>query len=261
MFIKYNETPVVKSSNLQMSFIQLFAQLITVVIMPFLFIGDPNPLICVLRPSCIGLLLTVSTCATMSKTRTLLRIFQSSTRMSKKEQLLTKLTEYFILLLFMLLSTSILLVSFQNETPNVLFFVSDEKKYRERYCNTDTHIVLQFGFVLMLLVFNTIIAVRARHLPANLKETRIIILSNILSVVIVGNVLWLSFLQKSYYWKSVFLFYAIFLLNGINFVILYTYKLYILLFVPEKNTKAYFNTCINNKIKKQVDDQIEMNEI
>ena len=95
-------------------------------------------------------------------------------------------------------------------------------------------------------------AIRARHLPESFKETRVIIFSCVSSCVVVGNVIWLSFLQKNHYWKQIFIFYSIYFLNGINFLTLYGYKMYILLFEPEKNTKKYFNLCIQKKVQKQV---------
>ena len=85
-FIKHNETPVVKSSNLILSSVQLVGQLLTVVMMPFLFIGEPNSKICVLRPICIGVFLTATTGVTMIKTRSLLRIFQKAIVMTDKEK-------------------------------------------------------------------------------------------------------------------------------------------------------------------------------
>ena len=160
----------------------------------------------------------------------------------------------FIPLLLFITDAFILLASFQYQAPNDEFFVSDKEKYREMYCNTDDHIVLQFCFILVILLINTVLAVKARHLPANFKETRVIILANILSVVIAGNILWLSYYEKSYYWKSIFMFYAVYLLTSINFVILYIYKVYIILFLPEKNTKKYFSSCIRKKIQKQTEE-------
>ena len=77
LYIRYHETPVVKSSNLILSCIQLSSQLLLVIVMPFLFIGTPNTLIRSLRPVFVGLLLTISTSITLCKTRTLLRKFSS----------------------------------------------------------------------------------------------------------------------------------------------------------------------------------------
>ena len=112
LYIKYNESPVVKSSNLLLSAIQLTAQIILVIILPYTFIGEPNTLACFLRPVLVGLLLTVAIYVTLCKTRTLLRIFQSKIRISNREKAKTGATELLVLLIFSFSDISILLVSF-----------------------------------------------------------------------------------------------------------------------------------------------------
>ena len=255
LFIKYNETPAVKSSNIILSFIQLTGQLLTVLIMPFLFIGEVNTMMCILRPVCIGILLTVTTGVTMIKIRTLLRIFQKPIPMTKKERVRAKYTEIFFLVLLVIIDASVLSISCVYKNPSEVDFTSDEEKYHKRHCNTDIHIIAQFGFLFLLLLFNSVQAIRARHLPENFKETRIIILASVLQCVIVGNVLWSYSFQKNYYWKSIFLFYATFLCNAINFTILYAYKVYIILFVPHLNTRKHFNSCMMRNMKKQQQQQ------
>ena len=251
LFIKHRETPIIKSSNIILSFLQLTAHLLTVIVMPFLFIGEPNVHICILKPVCVGLLLTLSTAVTLSKTTTFLKIFQSKVKMTAKQKSATKFVELIILVVLLICDIFILVILFNGKTPEVIQFVSDNERYREVHCTNDLDVLLQFSFIFFILSINSIQAIRARHLPSNFKETRIIILANLLSCVIVGNVIWSYFFQTSYYWRTVFLFYAVFLLNGINFIILYSYKIYIIMFLPELNSKKYFNECVMKKIKKQ----------
>ena len=107
------------------------------------------------------------------------------------------------------------------------------------------------AWVFLLTIGNSVQAIRSRHLPECFKETRVMMLSNILSCIISGNTVWLAFFQKRKTDQSIFLFYAILLLNGINFYTLYGYKLFILLFAPEKNTKQHFNLVVRKKVAKQ----------
>ena len=159
--------------------------------------------------------------------------------------------EVFSIIICVIIDACIMLVSFKFKPPDQTYFISDVEKYRGKHCNTDNHIIAQFGFIFILSLLNSVEAIRARHLPQSFKETRIIILASLLSTVIVGNVIWLSFFQKNYYWKTIFIFYAIFLLNSINFIILYAYKVYIILYLPHLNTKKFFNKCVMKKIEKQ----------
>ena len=248
LYLKYRSTPVVKSSNLLLSVVQLVSQFVLAVIMPFIFIGTPNVSSCTLRPLLVGLLLTISASVTNSKTRTLLRIFDSDIKLTKREMKKTRATEIFVLVVFLLIDSAILFISFKFKAPKELLFASETEKYREKHCNTDDHLIFQLVWIFVMLFTNSVMAFRARHLPESFKETRIIILSSILSCVIVGNVTWLSFLQEKYYWKTIFIFYSIYILNATNFLILYGYKVYILLFVPRKNTSTYFNLRIRQKI-------------
>ena len=179
--------------------------------------------------------------------------------MSKREIENAKMEEWFLVFVFVIVDASILFVSFTMLAPKEDYFVSDLEKYGEKYCNSDIHIVTQLSWAFILLVLNSAVAIKARHLPENFKETRVVVFAS-MSCVIVGNVIWLSFFQRNYYWKTIFLFYSIFSLNCINFMILYGYKVYILIFVPEKNTKKHFNLCTMAQVQKQAE-RIAMNKI
>ena len=163
----------------------------------------------------------------------------------------TRAWEILLLILMVVTNAFVLFISFKQNSPMVIEIISDEEKLREKSCNTDNHLLIQLIWVFLLMIFTSIQAIRARHLPENFKETRIIMLSNVLCCVIAGNTVWLSFFQVRQVRKSIFLFYAIFCLNSINFIILYSFKVYTILFAPQKNTKQYFNLVLRKKIEKQ----------
>ena len=246
LFMKHKDTPIVKSSNLQLSVLQLLTQIAIVVTTPFVFMTKPSTILCMLRPSCVGVLFTIAFTITMSKLKALLRIFQSQSRLTPEERRETKITEYFILVLFVIVDVVVLILSFQFRAISAKLLVLDKQKIREKRCSTNVHIFIQLGFIFILLVFNSIQAIRARHLPANFKETRVIMLANLLSIVIVGNIAWLT-ITETHHQQSIYLFYAMFLLNGINFITMYGYKVYIILFLSHLNTRQYFMECIRRR--------------
>ena len=251
LFIKSHNTPVVNSSNKILTAIQLSSQFLLVIILPFIYIGIPNVGICFIRLVVIGVLLTISSAVSFCKINTLLHIFNSHMTHSKKKRLKTKANEIFAIALLVLVSISISVVCFQNSFASVIYIVSDKEKYRDTSCNRDNHVLFQLAWIFLLTVVNSMQAVRSRHLPECFKETRILMLANILSSVICGNAIWLSFFQGRKVDQLIFLFYGILSLNSINFCILYVYKVIILLLAPEKNTKHYFNLVIRKKVAQQ----------
>ena len=140
--------------------------------------------------------MTVLTTVTLSKTHTMLKIFQACTLVSKKDRIKLRVSEYLIIAVLLIVDIFLLIISFVDTT------ISDEYNFIEQYCSNQLHITTQFIDILVLLVFNSIQAGRARHLPINFRETRIIILTNILSMFSLIITPWLAIYEKPHRQKK-----------------------------------------------------------
>ena len=102
IFITYRKTPIVTSSDKRLTAIQLMSNLLFAISLPLLFLARPSWTICLLRPIVIGFLLTLSFSITVAKAQKLLFIFQAVVSMDEKKQFLTKASQYFITLLWII---------------------------------------------------------------------------------------------------------------------------------------------------------------
>lgn len=251
MFIYYRNTPIVLASDKTISFVQLFAQLaLSVSIIP-LFVGKPSDIICVLRPTIVGMLLTLSTSLTLTKTQKFLKIFQAQTRMSSKEVKMTKACEMFSTILLSSFSVVLLIVSFQSVHAKTKTIWHEQTMQRDVYCSTDWHIQMQFGYVLFLLIGTGVQAFRARKLPAALKETNVLTFSSFLSILLMVVSFGIYYSQKNPYARTLVIAVNVICLVDANFFLLYPYKTYLMIFHPEKNNPAVLRHQVLDKMTKR----------
>ena len=122
---------------------------------------------------------------------------------------------------------------------------------KEVTCNNNGDIINQLSFVLVLVLVNGIQAVQSRKLPSHFKETTHVIYSSFISIMVLGAVSAIYFLQKKETTKNLVLAFSILTLNTIHFGLIYCYKVYVMIFKPELNTKVAFNQKRKSKFNKQ----------
>ena len=108
-FCKYRDTPVVKSADIVLSFVQITVHLLSAVLLPVVFFGKPTQVGCLVRPFCYGLPFTVIKSIHIGKAQAAVKIFQTSIKMSRSEVVKAKAVQVFIIVF--LLSVNILLIS------------------------------------------------------------------------------------------------------------------------------------------------------
>ena len=140
---------------------------------------------------------------------------------------------------------------FETCKSELYFDVSDEDKFREWHCKNEFHITTQFMYIIVLLLLNTIQAVRARHLPINFRETRVVVLANVLNMFSLTITPWLAVYTKTHRKRVIYFLSAALVYNGFSFLILYGYKVYIVLFLSHLNTRKNINSDVMYKMKKQ----------
>ena len=100
-YIKYHETPVVKPSNMLLSDIQLSAQMMFIIIMPFIFIRESNTIIRTLRSNLVPI-----DCIYIRHTKynkNLMRIFDSEIKLTIRERTKIKATKLCLLCVYILI--------------------------------------------------------------------------------------------------------------------------------------------------------------
>jgi len=111
---------------------------------------------------------------------------------------------------------------------------------KELHCNNNDDILIQFGVVFLIVVANVMQGIRTRHVPSHYRESSYVTYSSFTSSVILVGAAAVYATQTSEHAKTVTLWYTALALNFVHFLLVYFYKMYIMLFVPHMNTRQAF---------------------
>ena len=248
VFFVKRETPIVKLANRTMTTIQLLNHLLLFVLPSLLFLMMMSPTICMLRQIFLGISFSITLSINISKSQKLYMIVTSKLRMSNTEILMTKASEWIIILVALIINALLHLLSFINKevTVNLIYF--DQTLTKEFYCSNDTMIYVQLFIAAALSLCNGVQGFRARKLPSRFQETNHVIYSSFISTVVFVAATAAYFSQNSMVDRSFIVLLVTTIYNTTHFVLLYGYKLFIVIFRPRLNTKEAFTKKRLNKI-------------
>ena len=239
-FICYKSTPVVRSSGLNESLLQLSVQLMLFIAMPVLFLNKPTWFRCFTQPLLVGDLLSVVTTVTMTKTIKALNAFKARLVLSKREVIMTKTIEWFVLILVVVIQVLIFGISFYQVSPDVGVVLSEEKLTRDVYCSNLVHLQIQLAYVVMLSMFCLMQAFRGRNLPGRFNESTRATYSMLFTILILGITFTIINSQPKGKDISLVTIISVTLINIIQLLFMYSYKVFVIVFRPNKNTKKAF---------------------
>lgn len=235
LFIRYINTPVVKSSNRELSLL-LGIGLFMTFLVPFAFAGKPTKLKCIISQVlfCVGCALALS--AMLFRTLRIVLLFGFINRrrwlLKNKYQIAMTLSLTFAELIYCLLWVAVKPpgVKTTNIRPTKRYLVCEF----DRYWYGGSHLLLIF-----LSVLCTILAVKGRKLPKNFNEVRYIGLS-----MFTFNIIWVVFMCAQYgasleYDVKINCF-AMITSSLVILVLLFGPKVFILLFRAHLNKKEEF---------------------
>ena len=235
LFIRYVNTPVVKSSNRELSLLLGIGLFLTFLV-PFAFAGKPTKLKCIISQVmfCVGCALALS--AMLFRTLRIVLLFGFINRrrwlLKNKYQIAMTLSLTFAELIYCLLWVAVKPpgVKATNIRPTKRYLVC---KF-DRYWYGGSHLLLIF-----LSVVCTILAVKGRKLPKNFNEVRYIGLS-----MFTFNIIWVVFMCAQYgasleYDVKINCF-AMITSSLVILVLLFGPKVFILLFRAHLNKKEEF---------------------
>lgn len=228
---------MVKSSSREISIIQLLS-LMLLFCLPALYFFPLTPLFCTFRTLVFGFLFTTVVSIILVKTYRLIRVF--SERFTKVSRFLHN--KYQILFIYALVVFELIAVLLWNWNfqPTI---VSDVRKSQlVFYLKCDYNQTIIFWILMLYIFILTIVsgyyAFRARKLPENYNDAQYISLSMFTAIVVWVAYVPLFFSLEPHSNNIAFLF--------VNFVctlsltvILYGYKVYVILFKPRLNSPEH----------------------
>ena len=238
VFIRHNETPLVKAQGRELTYI-LLSGIIMLFVIPFFLIIYPNNIACGIARFNVGFFLSACYGALLVKTNRIARIF------SGRKTLMFLTPSWQVLLTLIIVMPQLLigiieLVSWDNQA---FVTVKPSEDYQIIMCISQTkYFIASLVYDVVLVILCTYYAFKTRKVPANFNEARIIGF-----VMYTSCVIWIAFIPVYFgtgdEYRTIFIMLNV-IINAITLLIgLFGMKMYIILLRPDKNC------LINSKIR------------
>lgn len=239
VFVVNNETPIVKASGRELSYLLLFGILICY-LMTFVLLLKPTPASCASQRFGVGLGFSIIYSALFTKTNRISRIFESARRSARRPSFISPKSQVVI---------SMMLISVQFVASVVWFVVEPPSVRREHPDGKRDQVILKCRIkdssFLVSLVYNmtlicicTVYAIKTRKIPENFNESKFIGFTMYTTCII-----WLAFVPiyfgtgNSFQIQITTLCVSISLSAYVALFCLFSPKIYIILCHPDKNVR------------------------
>ena len=236
----FSNTPIVRSSNIGLSYVQLTAHFL-IFLTPPLFVGMDSTHTCKARLYSSGVLLSVVISISFIKVTHLLTVFNIKIKLTAKEIIQQKTKELGLFILLISIHASIV-VGLDQSYPIVAILrkkVVHLKRYKE-CTHLHEHYTIQLAYLLFLQILCGIQAFRGRNLPGRFNEAKYtsfaVFISAILAIIGVPLVHSMARHKEENFVVAMITM----VINLSLFAILYGYKVKLILFYPEENTTEIF---------------------
>ncbi|XP_045475410.1 metabotropic glutamate receptor 2-like isoform X2 [Harmonia axyridis] len=237
-FIKHSETPVVRASGRELSYV-LLAGILLCYGITYALVIKPTDIICGIQRFGAGFCFTVVYAALFTKTNRIYRIFNAGKRSARRPSFISPRSQLlicsglvsiqvFINALWMLISPARAIYHYPTREDNLLVCSSD----------IDASYMIAFAYPIFLIVICTVYAVLTRKIPEAFNESK-----HIGFTMYTTCVIWLAFVPLYFgtanhvALRITSMSVTISLSASVTIACLFTPKLYIILIRPERNVR------------------------
>ncbi|GIY57906.1 metabotropic glutamate receptor 1 [Caerostris darwini] len=240
VFILHNNTPVVKASTRELSYVILVGMYLCHSC-TFPLLAKPTHTSCFMTRIMPGLSFAMMYASLVTKTNRIARILAGSKKkiITKKPRFMSGTAQVVITWLLISVESSIIGAMLVLEPADSMFAYPSLDKV-ELICNTTPlGIIAPLGFDFFLIAMCTVYAVKTRNVPENFNEAKFIGFTMYTTLVI-----WVAFVPIYFGSNSkvITLCLCISFSAIVALVLLFFPKLYIILLRPEKNNRSAFTT-------------------
>ena len=237
-FIATRHTPVVRSSKLNSSLIQLSIHLL-IFIIPYLFLGRDTKTKCICRAYCISTSFVLIIALSISKINHIVSVFNLKYRLTKWEIIKLRTTQLAIVFTCLLIKICLSIALFEFKPVLMKIYKDRLKAELNEKCDIE-HYQYQVAYILILEIICGIQAFRGRKLPANYNEAKYVAFAMFTSTLITATGIPLTSSMPNINDQNLTIAIITILANMSILVILYGYKIRIIWFHSELNSVDVF---------------------
>ncbi|XP_072308180.1 metabotropic glutamate receptor 7 isoform X2 [Eucyclogobius newberryi] len=246
-FIKYNDTPIVRASGRELSYV-LLTGIFFCYIITFLMIAKPDVGVCSFRRIFLGLGMCISYAALLTKTNRIYRIFEQGKKSVTAPKLISPTSQ--LAITSSLISVQLLgvLIWFGVDPPNSVIDYDEQRTINPDLARgvlkcdiTDLQIICSLGYSILLMVTCTVYAIKTRGVPENFNEAKPIGFTMYTTCIV-----WLAFIPiffgtaqsaEKLFIQTTTLTISMNLSASVALGMLYMPKVYVIIFHPELNVQ------------------------
>ncbi|XP_018430198.1 PREDICTED: extracellular calcium-sensing receptor-like [Nanorana parkeri] len=239
IFIKYQDTPIIKATNRELSYI-LLVSLVLCFLCCLVFIGQPSKFSCLLRQTFFSVAFSISISSVLAKTIMVILAFKATRMNSPLRKWLGPAIPRNVVALCLVVQMCICSLWLHRSPP---FPTLNTQNYKITFeCNEGQKVFfyMSLGFMGSLAMVSFLVAFLARNLPGSFNEAKLITFS-----MLVFCCVWISFI-KAYlstsgkYTVAVQIF-AILASSAGLLSCIFLPKCYIILLRPERNHREFLS--------------------
>ena len=243
--MRYRNTPVVKSSNVPLTFTQIVLH-VSQSCQILLTLMKQNRTVCLLHSVTSGNALKLIIAIWMIKTNQILSVFRATSKVKRKY--IVKLSEIAVPIIFITCNILMNVAILTQSSFQFGIYEITSAFVRLKYCKMSSYFYIDSTAVIFLSIICSIKAFHGRHLPSNYNEMKYIFLSMFtLSVQLALSLI----LHANFQREGIVMLVDSILLQFSCLSVLsitYGYRVYIILFQRHKNTTAVFRAKLFERI-------------
>ncbi|RVE70876.1 hypothetical protein OJAV_G00068250 [Oryzias javanicus] len=244
-FVRYNDTPIVKASGRELSYV-LLTGIFLCYATTFLMISTPDVFVCSLRRIFLGLGMSISYAALLTKTNRIYRIFEQGKMSVSAPRFISPASQ--LVITFSLISVQLLgvCVWFGVDPSQAIIDYEDQRTANPTMARgvlkcdiSDLSLICLLGYSMLLMVTCTVYAIKTRGVPETFNEAKPIGFTMYTTCIV-----WLAFIpiffgtsqsREKMYIQTTTLTISVSLSASVSLGMLYIPKVYVVLFHPEQN--------------------------